>query len=88
MSESQDMLHALARAFEMLRAHQDTLFKTTLSAMALVNALKETNPALATAYDRQFWELKQGALGEQNNVAVRMIDEITRQLRSAHAQGS
>ena len=86
MSDTFDLAQLLVRAFEMLRMHQENLLKNTLATTALVNALKESNPTFAAAYDKQYWELKQGPLGEQNAVAVRVIDEITRKLKDqAHA---
>ena len=86
MSDQPDVDQLLVRAFEMLRMHQESVFKSTLATTALVNALKETNPDFAAAYDKHYWELKQGPLGEQNAVAFRIIDEITRKLK-AHAHG-
>jgi hypothetical protein len=77
----QDLHQLLARTFEMLRMHQEALFKANLATTALVDALKDTNPQFAAAYDRHFWELKQGKLGEENATAVRILDELKRQLR-------
>ncbi len=88
MSESQDVGQVLVRAIEMLRMHQEVLFKTNLAVTAAVEALKVTDPAFASDYDKQFWELKQGRLGEENATAVRMIDEIKRALTTAQAQGA
>ncbi|MGI9101103.1 MAG: hypothetical protein ACR2IF_01545 [Terriglobales bacterium] len=89
MSETQELGHVLVRAFEMLRMHQESMFKATLATTAAVEALKETNPEFAAAYDKHYWELKQGRLGEENNVASRIIDEIKRELRTvAAAQGA
>ncbi len=79
----QDLHQLLARAFEMLRMHQEGLFKATLATTALVNALKDGDPQFAAAYDRHYWDLKQGKLGEENAAAARMIDEIKRELHKA-----
>ncbi len=89
MSESQDLGQILVRAFELLRMHQESLFKNKLAATALVEALKESDPEFAAAYDRHYWELKQGQLGEENALAVRIIEDIKRQLhQAAHGQGA
>jgi hypothetical protein len=88
VSDSQDVGQILVRALEMLRMHQETLFKNNLATTAAVEALKATNPAFAAAYDKHFWELKQGRLGEENATAVRMIDEIKRALHNAQTQGA
>lgn len=85
MSESQDLDHLLVRIFELLRMHQDALFKANLSVAAAVEALKEGDTAFAEAYDRHFWELKQGRLGEEHSTAVRIIDQLKRELRPPHA---
>ena len=79
------MDHLLVRIFELLRMHQDALFKANLSVAAAVEALKESDPAFAEAYDRHFWELKQGRLGEEHSTAVRIIDQLKRELRPPHA---
>ncbi len=88
MSETQDVGQVLVRTIEMLRMHQEVLFRTNLATTAAVEALKATNPAFAAAYDKQFWELKQGRLGEENATAVRIIDEIKRALHNAQAQSA
>ncbi len=85
MSENHDMEHMLVRIFELLRMHQDALFKANLSVSAAVEALKESDPQFAEAYDKHFWELKQGRLGEENSTAVRIIDQIKRELRPPQA---
>lgn len=82
MPQTQELFPLLVRTFELLRVHQEVAFKATLAATAAVEALKETNPEFAEAYDRHFWELKQGALGAENNTAIRMIDELKQQLRN------
>lgn len=86
MSETHDVEQILVRALEMLRMHQESLFKNNLVTTAAVEALKATNPAFAAAYDKHFWELKQGRLGEENATAVRMIEEIKRALHNAQTQ--
>jgi hypothetical protein len=88
VSESEDIGQLLVRALDLLRMHQETLFKNNLATTAAVEALRQTNPAFAAAYDKQFWELKQGRMGEDNATAVRMIDEIKRTLHNAQAQGA
>jgi len=86
VSESQDLGQVLVRAFEMLRMHQESLFKANLATTALVETLKAADPQFAAAYDRHYWDLKQGRLGEENALAVRIIEDIKRQLHQA-AQG-
>ncbi len=88
MSESQDVGQVLVRAIEMLRMHQEVLFKTNLATTAAVEALKAANPGFAAEYDKKFWDLKQGRLGEENSTAVRSIDEIKRALHAAQSQGA
>ncbi len=88
MSESQDVGQVLVRAIEMLRMHQEVLFKTNLATTAAVEALKATTPGFAAEYDKKFWDLKQGRLGEENSTAVRIIDEIKRALHAAQSQGA
>lgn len=88
MSQSQEMEQTLIRIFEMLRMHQEALFKATLSAAAAVEALKESDPQFAEAYEKHFWELKQGRLGEENSTAVRIIDQIKRELRPPQASSA
>ena len=85
MSETHDTEHLLIRIFELLRMHQEALFKANLSVAAAVEALKESDPTFAEAYERHFWELKQGRLGEENSTAVRIIDQIKRELRPPQA---
>jgi hypothetical protein len=85
VSETHDVEHLLVRIFELLRMHQEALFKANLSVSSAVEALKEFDPQFAEAYDRHFWELKQGRLGEENSTAVRIIDQIKRELRPPHA---
>lgn len=84
MSETHDIEHLLIRIFELLRMHQDALFKANLSIAAAVEALKESDAAFADAYEKYFWELKQGRLGEENSTAVRIIDQLKRELRPPH----
>ena len=86
MSESQDLGQVLVRVFEMLRMHQESLFKANLATTALVETLKASNAQFGAAYERHYWDLKQGRLGEENNVAVRIIEDLKRQLHQA-AQG-
>jgi len=83
VSENHD--HLLVRIFELLRMHQEALFKANLSIAATVEALKESDPQFADAYDKAYWNLKQGRLGEENSTAVRIIDQIKRELRPAQA---
>ncbi len=88
MSEHHDLEQLLVRVFELLRMHQEELFKANLSAAAAIAALKETDAQFAEAYDRHFWELKQGRLGEENATAVRLIDGIKRELRPPQASSA
>lgn len=88
MSEPRDVDQLLIRVFEMLRMHQESLFKANLAINAAVEALKETDPNFAESYDRHYWELKQGRLGEENSTAVRIIDQLKRELRAPHATGA
>ena len=81
MSETQDVEHLLVRIFELLRMHQEALFKANLAVSSAVEALKEFDPQFAEAYDRHFWELKQGQLGEEHATASRIIDQLKRELR-------
>ena len=85
MSENQDVEHLMVRIFELLRMHQEALYKANLSVAAAVEALKESDPQFGEAYDKHFWELKQGRLGEENSTAVRIIDQIKRELRPPQA---
>ena len=86
MSEEHfDVEQLLIRIFELLRMHQEALFKANLSVNAAVEALKVGDSSFAEAYDKSFWELKQGRLGEENATAVRMIDQLKRELRPPHA---
>jgi hypothetical protein len=78
----------LLRIFELLRMHQEALFRANLSIGAAVEALKESDAQFAEAYDRHFWELKQGRLGEENATAVRLIDQIKRDLRPPQASSA
>ena len=86
MPENQENL--LVRIFELLRMHQEALFKANLSIAAAVEALKESDPQFAEAYDRAYWNLKQGRLGEENSTAVRLIDQIKRELRPPQASSA
>ena len=88
MSEQHDLEQLLVRVFELLRMHQEALFKANLSIAAAVEAMKETDAQFAEAYDRHFWELKQGRLGEENSTAVRIIDQIKRELRPPQASSA
>jgi len=88
VSETHDVEQLLVRIFELLRMHQEALFKANLSVSSAVEALKEFDPQFTEAYDRHFWELKQGQLGEENSTAVRIIDQIKRDLRPPHAPGA
>ena len=83
-----DVEQLLVRIFELLRMHQEALFKANLSVAAAVEALKETDAQFAESYDKHFWELKQGRLGEENSTAVRIIDSIKRELRPPQATGA
>lgn len=85
MSDTHDLEQLLVRIFELLRMHQEALFKANLSVAATIEAMKETDAQFAEAYDRHFWELKQGRLGEENSTAVRIIDQIKRELRPPQA---
>ncbi len=86
MNETQDVGQLLVRTLEMLRMQQETLFRNSLAVTAAVEALKATNPAFATAYDKHYWELKQGRLGEENSTAVRILEEIKRALHQAQVK--
>lgn len=88
MSDTHDVEQLLLRIFELLRMHQEALFKANLSIAAAVEALKESDPQFAEAYEKHFWELKQGRLGEENSTAVRIIDQIKRELRPHQASGA
>lgn len=83
MSDTVDTNQLLVRAFEMLRMHQEALFKVNIAVTAAVEALKQSDPEFAAAYERHFWEMKQGVLGAEHATAVRMIDQVTQQMRSA-----
>lgn len=85
MSEAHDNHQLLLRTFELLRMHQEALFRANLSIAAAVEALKESDAQFAEAYERHFWELKQGLLGEENSNAVHLIEEIKRELRPPQA---
>lgn len=88
MSETHDIEQMLIKIFELLRMHQDALFKANLSIAAAVEALKDSDSAFAESYEKYFWELKQGHLGEENSTAVRIIDQLKRELRPPHATGA
>ncbi len=86
MRESQDVGQLLVRTLEMLRVQQEALFRNSIAVAAVVESLKTANPAFAAAYDKQYWELKQGRLGEENSTAVKIIEEIKRELHQAHVK--
>ena len=88
VDDQHDVEQLFVRVLEMLRMHQEALFKANLSVHAAVEALKEFDPQFAEAYERHFWDLKQGQLGEENSTAVRIIDQLKRDLRGAHATGA
>ncbi|MGH9522614.1 MAG: hypothetical protein ACRD3E_08790 [Terriglobales bacterium] len=88
MSDTHDVEQLLVKIFELLRMQQDALFKANLSVAAAVEALKEGDTAFADSYDKHFWELKQGRLGEEHSTAVRIIDQLKRELRPPHATGA
>ena len=88
MAETRDMEQLLVRVIEMLRMHQESLFQTSLAVNAAVEALKETDPGFADTYERHYWELKQGRLGEENSTAVRMIDQLKRELKPPQASSA
>ena len=88
MPDTRDVEHLLVRIFELLRMHQEALFKANLSTEAAIEALKESDAQFGEAYDRHFWELKQGRLGEENSTAVRTIDQIKRELRPPQASSA
>ena len=94
MSDTQDLHDLLARVLYVLRAHQEAMFQNTLAIHACVEALKESDSTFADAYDRHYWEAKQGKIGEENATANRMIENIRQQLKqseheeSAKAQGA
>ena len=88
MSDTHDVEQLLVRIFELLRTQQDALFKANLSVAAAVEALKEGDSAFAEAYEKHFWELKQGRLGEEHSTAVRIIDQLKRELRPPHANSA
>jgi hypothetical protein len=74
---------------ELLRLNQESLFKAKLATTAMTEALKESDSKFAAAYDRHYWELKQGRLGEENALAVRIIEDLKRQLHeAARGQGA
>jgi hypothetical protein len=83
--EHHDVEQLLVRIFELLRMHQESLFKANLSINAAVEALKDSDSGFADAYDKAYWEAKQGRLGEENATAVRIIDQLKRELRPPHA---
>ncbi len=83
MSDTVDANQLLVRVFEMLRMHQEALFKANLEVTAAVEALKESDVQFAESYERYFWELKQGSLGDEHATAVRMIEQLKQQLRAA-----
>jgi len=83
--EPHDVEQLLIRVFELLRMHQESLFKANLAVNAAVEAMKETDAQFAESYDRHYWELKQGRLGEENSTAVRIIDQLKRELRPPQA---
>ncbi len=83
-----DVNQLLVRAFEMLRMHQEALFRANLAVSAAVEALKEEDPRFEEAYEKHFWELKQGRLGEENAIAVRMIDHLKAHLRDSRADAA
>src|SRR4051794_2410631 len=86
VSENQE--HLLVRIFELLRMHQEALFKANLSIAAAVEALKESDAQFGDAYDKAYWNLKQGRLGEENSTALRIIDQIKRELRPGQANSA
>ena len=88
MSDTHDVEQLLVRIFELLRMQQEELFKANLSVASAVEALKETDPAFADSYDKHFWELKQGRLGEEHSTALRIIDQLKRELRPPRASGA
>jgi hypothetical protein len=88
VSDPPDTNQLLIRILEMLRMHQEALFKANLSVTAAVEALKQTDAQFTESYDHNFWDLKQGRLGEENAIAVRIIDQIKQQMRNAQAQGA
>src|SRR4051812_4448098 len=49
VSETHDSDHLLVRIFELLRMHQEALFKANLSIAAAVEAIKESDPQFAEA---------------------------------------
>lgn len=81
MSENQDLQDLLTRIFDVLRAHQESLFKSNVAIFAAIEALKEQDPEFAESFDRHFWEAKQGSLGEENAAAARMIEAIRQHLK-------
>ena len=88
MSETHDVEHLLIRVFELMRMHQESLFKANLSVAAAVEALKESDVQFAESFEKHFWELKQGRLGEENSTAVRIIDQLKRELRPPQASSA
>lgn len=88
MSDTHDVEQLLVKVFELLRMHQDALFKANVSVAAAVEALKEEDSGFAEAYDRHFWEQKQGRLSEEHATAVRIIDQLKRELRPPHASSA
>ncbi|HEU5453828.1 MAG TPA: hypothetical protein VFU76_17650 [Terriglobales bacterium] len=90
MTDNQDLHDLFTRIFDVLRAHQESLFKSNLAIHAAVEALKEQDAEFAESYERHFWEAKQGQLGEENAIAARVIEAIRQQLKhdTARAQGA
>ena len=88
LADTHDTEQLLVRIFEMLRMHQEALFKANLSIAAAVEALKDSDAGFSEAYDKAYWNLKQGRLGEENSTAVRIIDQIKRELRPPQAATS
>ena len=90
MSETRDLHDLLTRTFDLLRAHQENLFRVNAAIHALVEALKENDTAFAESFDRHFWEAKQGKLGEENAIAARVIEDIRHYLKHevGRAQGA
>jgi hypothetical protein len=83
VSDTVDANQLLVRAFEMLRMHQEALFKANLAVTAAVEALKESDAQFAEAYERHYWEMKQGRLGDEHATAVRILDQLKQQMRQA-----
>lgn len=94
MSENQEVHDLLGRLLHVMRAQQEALFKNNLAIYAAVEALKEIDADFNEAYERHYWEAKQGSIGDENASANRLIETIRQQIKqhehqeAARAQGA